>query len=455
MEPALAHHSPEASQAGEVTDAVFGEVGADGPNYRSVGWVAAIVLLLKSQIGLGVLSVPSAFNTLGMAPGIIILIVVAAITTWTGYVIGTFKLNHPEVYGIDDAGGIMFGRAGREFLAIAFCLYWLFVSGSAMLGVSIGLNAVSAHGTCTAVFVAVAAAIGLIFASIRTLGRVSWLAWVGTICVLVSIFTLTIATGVQDRPADAPREGPWASDWKVVGNPTFAEAMSAVASLVLAYGGLPAYFSIASEMKDPRYYTRSVLFCQGTATVVYIIIGVVVYYYCGSYVASPALGSAGVLLKKICYGLVLPGLLVTEILYIHLTAKYVFVRALRNSKHLTSNSWVHWTSWLCCTLAVTIISYCIASGVPVFGELVSMIGALFGTLMCFHPMACMWLFDNWKPKARTLKWYFLVGCNLFILVGGSYLLVSGTYGAVVGIEKAYTESGGSAAWSCEDNSNSV
>jgi hypothetical protein len=36
VEPAIANHSPEASQTGEVTDAVFGEVGADGPNYRSV-----------------------------------------------------------------------------------------------------------------------------------------------------------------------------------------------------------------------------------------------------------------------------------------------------------------------------------------------------------------------------------------------------------------------------------
>lgn len=43
VEPAIRHHSPDASdssqkesQTGEVTDAVFGEVGADGPNYRSV-----------------------------------------------------------------------------------------------------------------------------------------------------------------------------------------------------------------------------------------------------------------------------------------------------------------------------------------------------------------------------------------------------------------------------------
>jgi hypothetical protein len=39
VEPAIMHPSPdssETSQKGEVTDAVFGEVGADGPNYRSV-----------------------------------------------------------------------------------------------------------------------------------------------------------------------------------------------------------------------------------------------------------------------------------------------------------------------------------------------------------------------------------------------------------------------------------
>ena len=41
VEPAMMHQhsspeSSESSQKGEVTDAVFGEVGADGPNYRSV-----------------------------------------------------------------------------------------------------------------------------------------------------------------------------------------------------------------------------------------------------------------------------------------------------------------------------------------------------------------------------------------------------------------------------------
>jgi amino acid permease len=38
--------------------------------------------MMKTQIGLGVLSIPLVFDTLGMIPGIIILVSIAAITTW-------------------------------------------------------------------------------------------------------------------------------------------------------------------------------------------------------------------------------------------------------------------------------------------------------------------------------------------------------------------------------------
>lgn len=78
--------------------------------------------MMKSQIGLGVLSIPSAFDTLGMVPGVICLLAVAVITTWSASVIGKFKLRHRDVYGIDDAGGLMFGAIGRNMLGFTVCL---------------------------------------------------------------------------------------------------------------------------------------------------------------------------------------------------------------------------------------------------------------------------------------------------------------------------------------------
>lgn len=78
--------------------------------------------MMKTQIGLGVLSIPGVFDVLGIVPGVIALCCIAAITTWSDYIVGVFKLRHPEVYGIDDVGRLLFGRVGREFFGIVFCL---------------------------------------------------------------------------------------------------------------------------------------------------------------------------------------------------------------------------------------------------------------------------------------------------------------------------------------------
>lgn len=130
---------------------------------------------------------------------------------------------------------------------------------------------------------------------------------------------VTIAVAVQDRPDSAP-PGPWTgSDWKVVGSPTFPQAVSAISTFIFAYTGTPFYFPIIAEMRDPRHFTRALVLCQSVVTVVFLAIGIIVYYFCGSYVVSPALGSAGVLIKKISYGIALPGLIASSTLSTHVS----------------------------------------------------------------------------------------------------------------------------------------
>ncbi|KAG4032316.1 hypothetical protein MFRU_007g02230 [Monilinia fructicola] len=439
-------------------DVVFGEINENGPDYHAVGGLGATALMLKTNLGLGVLSIPAIFDTLGMIPGVICIIAMAAITGWSQYMIGVFKRNHPEVYGIEDVAGMLWGSFAREFIGGAFFIFWIFVAASGMLSVSIALNALSTHATCTAVFVAVAAIIAYMFSSIQTLGRITWLAWVGVAGIITAILTLTIAVGVQGKPVSAPaQEGPWKSDFKLFGSPSFTDAISACSSLVFAFAGTPGYFNIISEMRDPRKYSRSVFLSQGFITAIYIAIGIVVYYFCGSYVASPALGSAGATMKKVCYGLALPGLLVSTILLSHLPAKFLFLRLLRGSKHLTSNSKTHWIVWLSCTFTVIICAYIIASAIPIFGGLISLIGALFGTFFNFQPFGIMWIYDNWhKGKIhKSPRWILMASWSFFIIIIGSFLMVAGTYGSIVAIIDSYKTSGGSRAFTCADNSNST
>lgn len=317
----------------------------------------------------------------------------------------------------------------------------------------------------------------------------------------LSVIMVTIAVGIQDRPPTAPQDGIWVSDYKLVEKPSFTKAISAVSSIVYAYAGTPGEFSfvlthrvprgrwnlsipyantrnsgffpIAAEMRDPSLYTKSLLTCQASVTAIYIAVGTVMYYYCGSYVASPALGSAGTLIMKISYGISLPGLVVSTIVVLYVSdkssflvsvscsdsfqfpSKYVFVRILRRSRHLTNNSFIHWGTWLGCTCAITVSSYLIASDIPIFSDLVSLIGALLGAAMPFQPMGCMWLYDNWtRGRERpTVKWVLLSSWSILVIVLGTSLMVAGTYGSIFSIIASSKASSGASAWSCADNAN--
>jgi amino acid permease len=140
--------------------------------------------------------------------------------------------------------------------------------------------------------------------------------------LFLAVLTVTIAVSLQDRPASAPQtDGLWVSDYKIVGNPSFTDGITAICNLVFAFSGTPGFFAIISEMRDPRKYTFALLLCQVGVTSVYLIVGCIVYFYCGSYVSSPALGSAGGDMKKIAYGFALPGLIVTTTICSHVSSR--------------------------------------------------------------------------------------------------------------------------------------
>ncbi|KAJ5609035.1 amino acid transporter (Mtr) [Penicillium herquei] len=207
-------------------------------------------------------------------------------------------------------------------------------------------------------------------------------------------------------------------------------------------------------MQNPQLFTRALVISQFASTMVYLVVGVVVSYYCGSMVASPALGSAGPLIKRSAYGISLPGLIASTAIFLHYPSKYIFVRILRGSVHLTSNSVIHWMTWLGCTGGCTVISYIIASGIPVFSDLVSLIGALLGFALAYQPTGCMWFYDNWRRTDGDWKWVTLACWSGFIIVVGSFMTVAGTYGSIASIIDTLKAGGATKPWTCADNSGS-
>ena len=242
------------------------------------------------------------------------------------------------------------GKWGREFFSFVYPLFMVFLCGSGYITLSIAFNAITGHATCTVVWAVIVSApvqeilhaVGLsincykgmvvtfAFASLQTLGKVSILGWIGFCSVMSAILIITIAVGVEDRPEAAPSTGPWEKDVHAFrSDGTFLNGMSAVSTVVFGYCGTPAFFNVIGEMREPKRFNHALYSAQSVCSAVYLTIGIVVYYYCGQYLSNPALGSAGLLIKKIAYGVALPGLFVGCILYTHVGAKMVFVRLLR------------------------------------------------------------------------------------------------------------------------------
>ncbi|TXT04954.1 hypothetical protein VHUM_04037 [Vanrija humicola] len=455
--PAAARDVEKASSDAEHTeDAVFGKLqGGKALDYRAVGAKGAFVLLVKVNLGLGVLGLPHAFGVLGLVPGILAILVIQTIFCYCALMIGRFKIAHPQVYTVSDAAAVFGGRWAKEFWFFALNLQMIFFVAAACVGVSTALNAVSAHGACTAIFIAVAGVLAFMFGAIPTLGAITWIGWAGLASILAAVFTVTVAVGVQSRPSLAPATGPFDKNVKMFGDATFAQAMAAINQILFAYGSTPMFFGIASEMREPRKFTHSMVASIGFLTTVYLVVGVVVYHYCGQYVASPSLGSAGPLLKKICYGIAIPGLLASMTLFTHMASKNIFVRALAGSRHLAANTPTHWAAWLGITAGCALIGYVIASAIPIFDSLISIIGALVVPSLSVIPYTFMWWHDNYRfvpAEERTLRKRLTFYLNVLILVIAFFLTAAGTYGAV---DDLINTTNNSKPWTCHDNSGTV
>lgn len=71
-------------------------------------------------------------------------------------------------------------------------------------------------------------------------------------------------------------------------------------------GGHVSFFGFISEMRDPTEYPKTLYLLQSTDTAMYVVAAVVIYYYGGDNVKSPALGSTSSLISKIAYGIAIP-----------------------------------------------------------------------------------------------------------------------------------------------------
>ncbi|KAL6399453.1 putative neutral amino acid permease protein [Ilyonectria robusta] len=291
-------------------------------DFRTLGWVRAAIILMKLCFATGVLAIPSAFSVVGYGPGIILLVCWGSMTTYYAYIMYAFRMKYRGVHNIADAAAVMGGPIAREVAGGLFLLTWILATGSGFIGLAQGLKILANGKVCTVVWTMIAALCTSLVASIRTLGKLAILTWIGFASIFTAVFIVVVGVTQVDRPAAAPQTGPFDLGVISVGTPGFVAGLTAAINLFAGFGSTPTFMPVIAEMKVPKSFPKALFSSQGALAACYIAFGTVVYIYCGEYVASPSLASAGGTIEKIAYGISVPGFIMTSTLWVHLAAKF-------------------------------------------------------------------------------------------------------------------------------------
>lgn len=341
--------------------------------------------------------------------GIILILGLGCLATYTGFVIGQFKLEYPHVHNMADAGEIMLGPIGREVFGAAQIIFIVFVMGSHVLTFSIMMNTVTTHAACTIIFALVGSVLCFLCTIPRKLGDVSYMAVASYISIIAAVTITMVGVGV---------ERPGTGEVNAVVQTSFYKGFLAVTNIIFAYAGHVAFFSFISELKKPEDYPKALFLLQGADTSMYVLVAIVTYYYAGEGVASPALGSTSPLLRKIAYGVAIPTIVIAGVINGHVAAKYIYVRLFRDTKHIRSNSPYSWSVWILITLVLWIVAWIIAEAIPVFNDLLGLISALFASWFTYGLSGVFWLFINHGKYRKTKKKMFLTVLNSLTFLMG-------------------------------------
>ncbi|PSN61324.1 hypothetical protein BS50DRAFT_504747 [Corynespora cassiicola Philippines] len=338
------------------------------------------------------------------------------------YVLLQFFRRYPTVLNCVDCFRIIGGAPLALLVGTAFVLNLVLTCASSVLTMSIALNSISEHALCTVLFILFPTLVSWMLCFPR---KMKFMADFGIICT-ISIFTavliVMIALGVAE-PNGAPPG--WDKEVVLVGSPGFAEGFTSVLNIAFAYAGNQAFITVMAEMRDAsRDFMPSMYILQIFAIPMYTIVAAVIYSLAGQFTTSPALGTAPPIPSKVSYGLLLPTLLGTSLVFGHTSIKYVFVEVLRYLKaedEYDRNTKRSWIIWLGIGTIFWTLAFILANAIPLFDSILSVSSALFVSWFTFGISGVMWLYINWdnqfngwrKTSMALLNWL-IIALTLFM-----------------------------------------
>ncbi|KTW31100.1 uncharacterized protein T551_01652 [Pneumocystis jirovecii RU7] len=412
--------------------------------YKTMLWWHATTLMISETVSLGVLSLPSMFATIGINLGLFFVLFLGIVATYTGYVLGQFKLKYPFVNTMSDAAFVLWGPTARSITGVVQVIFLIFCMGSHVLTGGIVFNVVTEHATCTIIFTVITTIICISITLPRTLKFVSYYSVSSCISIVVAVYLIMIAVSAGKKPADITFGFPKGT--------SFFRALNSITNIIFAYGGHIVFFNIMSEMKNPKEYTKALYCLQVFDIFVYLSV-VLIYVYVGneefkrlSYVT--ALSAASPLIRKIAYLISIPTVIVSGVINGHIAAKYIMVYLDNKYKNLLHSRNTRSTViWVLICSALWFISWLIAELIPIYNDLLGLIGSLFISWFTYGTGGIFWLYLEKGKYFVSKKSTCLFIVNTLIVAGTTFVMFFGVYS---NIRAAYENRTVKGVFSCSE-----
>lgn len=212
---------------------------------RGLGWVTMSFILMSDQIGYGVLVVPSAYRQLGYIGASVAILVLSAITTYTGLLLCRIRRAKPTITSYKLLFGEVFANKwASAYASVAVALFLFAVICSSLVVQAQAWNSFY-PSTCFSGWVALAAVVTAFVLQVRTMPRIGILSYAN--CLGLAIFNVyllyNLASSVMQGKNKTGRKVPFPSDG--------VEAWVSVFNLLFSFAGHAVYFEMMQEMSTP------------------------------------------------------------------------------------------------------------------------------------------------------------------------------------------------------------
>lgn len=194
----------------------------------------------------------------------------------TSWVVGEVKLVFPGLHHYGDAGSLLRGRFGEEFLGAMFVLQLILITGSDCLTGTIAFDVMTIRRACSLVLGVIPAVVLFGLAVMPSFTEAAILGYVG--------FRVNHGRNINHcyrhryEAANTPA-GISGSDWSAWPKPgtTVSDAFIAIANMVFAYSFSVYQFFLIDEMHNPTDYIKSVWTSGLLEMIVYTLTGSLIY----------------------------------------------------------------------------------------------------------------------------------------------------------------------------------